>query len=797
MKFWQQSLMARLTIYFLLLSLSIGALGVYISYTQAREALEQSVVERLTAAATLKEEALVRWVADQQSVIASIAQLPSVRQNASLLLNDIGNSGGVNPDNLGSMVYSVSFSSDGQRLVTTGIDRTIRMWNTEAGAQVMLIENETTHWPAIFSPDDRLLAAAGDDFSVRVWEATSGQLVTRIPHQDQISDFAFSPDGSLLATTSKDGMVAIWSMQSLEPMSEIPVTQIEVMADGGFVNSIAFSPDGNRLATASDDFLGRTWDVRTGEEIASVEHDGWVLMTKFSPNGEWVATGSEDGTARVWEAESGREILTITHESWVTDVAFSPDGRNLATAGDDRVVMLWNVAKGEQIAQFAHENPLAAIHFSPDGQRLVTLEKDAARLSIWNLATKELSTELVHDNQISDFAISPDGQKVATASADGSARMWEMKTGAELLRVTHESQPRALLARALAESVQSQPDLDLLSVANRNGQQLLSTDAAHEHADATVIAQEVGELSHRPDWLQTASVEMLHVCPIEQKQTITIATPLYLDDGEVGGRLLAHLNLARMDSILAENSGLGRTGETYLVNTAGERTMAGASYDHAGDYTGDYMDDYAGGSAVGYAMDAQSKGIGEVIAKEEGAGFYQNYRGVPVIGVYRWLDALNVGLLAELQQSEATAPARRLAATMLLISLILAAATVVSIYLLARQVTRPLLIVAAAAADVGEENFEDARLVQVIERQDEIGLLARTVHKMAGDVQSRAQQLRQQVQELRIEIDEAKRVRQVAEITGTDYFQELRTRAKQMREENVEMYQQQTEAPKE
>lgn len=773
MKFWQRSLMARLILYFLLLSLSIGALGVYIAYTQARDALEQSVVERLTAAATLKEEALVRWVADQQGVIASIAELPSVRQNATLLLNAVDNLGNVDAESVGNMVYSVNFSSDGQRLVTTGIDRTLRMWNAQTGEQLYLIQNETTLWPAIFSPDDQWLAAAGDDFSVRVWKAASGELVARIPHQDQISDFAFSPDSSSLASASKDGTVAIWSMQSLEPL-----TQIEVMAGGGFVNSIAFSPDGNLLATASDDALGRTWDVKTGAKIARTEHEGWVLIAKFSPDGKWVATGGEDGAARVWEAETGREILTVTHDDWLADVAFSPDGRILATAGDDRVVMLWDVAKGEQIARFEHENPLAAINFSVDGRWLVTLEKDSSQLSIWNVKSKTFSTQLTHDNQIRGFAISPDSQQVATAGADGSARLWRIETGAEVLRVAHQSQPRALLARALAESVQSRPDLDLLSLVDRNGQHLLSTDVAHEEAAAAVIAQEIGELPHASNWLQTASVEMLHVCPVAEKQTITIATPLYLDDGEIGGRLLAHLNLARMDSILAEDSGLGRTGETYLVNPAGERTMASTSHDHADDYTDGY--------AASYAMDVKSKGIEDVILKDAGAGLYENYRGVPVIGVYRWLDTLNVGLLAELQQSEATAPARRLAVTMLLIGLLLAAATVVGIYLLARQVTRPLLIVAAAAAGVGEETFEDAQLVQVVERQDEIGLLARTVHKMAQDVQARAQHLRQQVQELRIEIDETKRVRQVAEITESDYFQELRTRAKQMRQEKKE-----------
>ena len=175
MKFWQQSLMARLILYFLLLSLSIGAIGVYIAYTQARDALEQSVVERLTAAATLKEEALVRWVADQQSVIASIAELPSVRQNASLLLNASNNSESITPSSIENMVYSVSFSSDGQRLVTTGIDRTLRVWNVSSGNTVRVLVNgaeaEASARDAVGGVAELVLARYGD-----IWLRDTGPL---------------------------------------------------------------------------------------------------------------------------------------------------------------------------------------------------------------------------------------------------------------------------------------------------------------------------------------------------------------------------------------------------------------------------------------------------------------------------------------------------------------------------------------------------------------------------------------------------------------------------------------------
>jgi two-component system cell cycle response regulator len=48
-------------------------------------------------------------------------------------------------------------------------------------------------------------------------------------------------------------------------------------------------------------------------------------------------------------------------------------------------------------------------------------------------------------------------------------------------------------------------------------------------------------------------------------------------------------------------------------------------------------------------------------------------------------------------------------------------------------------------------------------------------------VRSREQRLRQEVRQLRIEIDDARAARQVAEITQTEYFQDLQEKASELR----------------
>ena len=89
--------------------------------------------------------------------------------------------------------------------------------------------------------------------------------------------------------------------------------------------------------------------------------------------------------------------------------------------------------------------------------------------------------------------------------------------------------------------------------------------------------------------------------------------------------------------------------------------------------------------------------------------------------------------------------------------------------------------VAAAAADVETGRFESRQLDGVAGRGDALGQLARVFQRMATEVLAREQMLKQEVRQLRIEIDEARAARQVAEITQTEYFRDLQAKASELR----------------
>src|SRR5437868_532637 len=89
--------------------------------------------------------------------------------------------------------------------------------------------------------------------------------------------------------------------------------------------------------------------------------------------------------------------------------------------------------------------------------------------------------------------------------------------------------------------------------------------------------------------------------------------------------------------------------------------------------------------------------------------------------------------------------------------------------------------VTAAAAAIRANTFKSENLDEVARRSDELGQLALVFQEMARQVYAREQQLQRQVQQLRIEIDHAKKAREVAEITESDYFQQLLGKADELR----------------
>ncbi len=104
------------------------------------------------------------------------------------------------------------------------------------------------------------------------------------------------------------------------------------------------------------------------------------------------------------------------------------------------------------------------------------------------------------------------------------------------------------------------------------------------------------------------------------------------------------------------------------------------------------------------------------------------------------------------------------------------------IYLVSQILSRPITQITKIAEQIGEGDY-DQDFAKIIDRRipDEIDTLAEVFQIMIGKVAKREEKLKQQVAELQIQIDHSKRDEQVKEIVDNDFFQNLQSKAYEMR----------------
>jgi len=212
---------------------------------------------------------------------------------------------------------------------------------------------------------------------------------------------------------------------------------------------------------------------------------------------------------------------------------------------------------------------------------------------------------------------------------------------------------------------------------------------------------------------------------------IIAARPIVDDSGRVLGVLAGRVGMGRFTEIMRVPTGLGKTGMTYLVDA--QYTLLTPL---PGIEPGSKVDSYE---------------IREVVEKKtEGSGAYKDFRGVPVIGAYRWLPELEVALMAEQEQSESA----RSVSVMLAVnaSVALAALLIATIASLAvtRGIASPLAELSDAAAQIAVGNLS---ITAEVQRKDEIGALAGTFNFMTDELRRTMTGLRKSEEKYRTLVD--------------------------------------------
>ena len=311
---------------------------------------------------------------------------------------------------------TVRFSPDGKVLACTdGLDFGLRFWDPRTGERLFRPAGHAGAVRALaFSPAGDRLASSGVDQSARIWNVASGKELSVRRDSGGTRSVAWSHDGTMLANgpeafDAKDG-------KSLRRYSESPL-----------VDDVAFSRDGKFVAADRSEL--RWWDANSGRLLGKSVTVEFPRLTIVSPDGSRaVAWGSDLKSGQVivfWDLIANRRLHAIPGFGFDLALAISSDSKLLAAAAGP--VRLFELADPTGSGFFGEApKDVVSLAFAPHG-KILALGRENETVELWDVDSQRRITSIrTGQGEIASLSFSPDGKRLATGGADSTVLLWSL-----------------------------------------------------------------------------------------------------------------------------------------------------------------------------------------------------------------------------------------------------------------------------------------------------------------------------------------------------------------------------------
>jgi WD40 repeat protein len=274
-------------------------------------------------------------------------------------------------------------------------------------------------------------------------------------HANTVLGLAYSPDGKRLASYEHgDGGVRVWNMADCKEVAKFEVTNSVLDVETPQASCVAFSRCGKYLAAGAANLIGagiaehpivRVWELATEKLVAPslVPPDvpTAVVFTPADPPGLLVPVNGrlchfanalnagEDVAPKVYNRSPDKKSPEASR------VVYSPNLKLFATNGCPRAIV-WNAKTMKPLHLRVHprgpqHGPVA---FSPAGDVLAVAH--GTKVDLWCFGEPEAPVVELSGHKLPVWAVAylPDGRAVQTISSDGTVRIWDPSSGAEVKR---------------------------------------------------------------------------------------------------------------------------------------------------------------------------------------------------------------------------------------------------------------------------------------------------------------------------------------------------------------------------
>ncbi len=319
-------------------------------------------------------------------------------------------------------VSQVSFSLNGDRIISGSYDGTVRFWEFDKERISVRAGHNKKVDRIAFSLNGELVISLDENSSVRIWETMIGKSV-KIMQIDHISGVAFNADGefALLAGNSSLGICEVKSQQDPNMTHNLD----------DHMYGATFSSDGNWVAyciPASDEIIIREVGIWKVKARLQCEKSKEINCLSFSPNGDRVVAGSasEQGfriQLRIWNISNGNMVsIRPGHEGFIRQAIFSPDGESVLSVSQDSI-RICNIKSARNFRIESHRpmkngkdmvvikgNKIQRALFSPDATQIISLNENMVQ--VWNISDAQCVNELKLFNNANYFSYHSSGHLI-------------------------------------------------------------------------------------------------------------------------------------------------------------------------------------------------------------------------------------------------------------------------------------------------------------------------------------------------------------------------------------------------
>ena len=295
--------------------------------------------------------------------LVRVEELPGDHDDRPVLTAQIGHD---------ELVTSISYSSDGQYLLTGSSDKSVRLWHAPTGLLLREFSGPMSQVDRVAFLDDgkHFMTVDGGNRSrvVRFWRLRDGKEAFRFVYDDEkgngrasqvaedLDGVACSPSGDLLAVALA-GSLYVYDFVSGRVLLRLKVE----------ARQIAFSPDSRRMIIGGVDCRTELWELSPTARLQVFPTTCQSLA--YSPKGQLIATG-KTYTTTLWDSESGQRVRRFRQPIRAGDaVQFSTDGQLVAAVGGNAIAV-WSIASGRLVRHTTFPVGLPSDSESPDGLSL-------------------------------------------------------------------------------------------------------------------------------------------------------------------------------------------------------------------------------------------------------------------------------------------------------------------------------------------------------------------------------------------------------------------------------------------